>query len=173
MSDVRTIPGFPNYSVTKDGRAWSEPRHGIRGGWLKAYLGKAGYLVVNLYEDKKHCLKCIHRLVLETFVGPCPEGTEACHNNGNKQDNQLENLRWDTRSSNSKDAVQHGTHPGLYKGEQCGASKLTEEQVRLVFHSYHDGVYTQQELANHFGVSESHISRIVNKKKWGWLWETT
>lgn len=42
----------------------------------------------------------VHRLVLESFVGPCPDGMEACHANGNGFDNRLENLRWDTHRAN-------------------------------------------------------------------------
>ena len=54
--------------------------------------------------------KYIHRLVLEAFVGPCPEGMETCHNNGVRTDNRLENLRWDTSSANNDDIVKHGRH---------------------------------------------------------------
>lgn len=35
-------------------------------------------------------------LVLETFVGPCPEGMKAIHINGDAEDNRLENLKWGT-----------------------------------------------------------------------------
>jgi len=35
---------------------------------------------------------------------------EGCHNNGDKDNNRLSNLRWDTPSSNSLDLVRHGTH---------------------------------------------------------------
>lgn len=46
----------------------------------------------------------IHRWVLETFVGPCPVGMEACHRNDDAMDNRLDNLRWDTRQKNRIDA---------------------------------------------------------------------
>lgn len=52
----------------------------------------------------------VHELVLTAFVGPCPEGMEGCHNNGNGLFNSLTNLRWDTRSENTFDRVRHGTH---------------------------------------------------------------
>lgn len=51
----------------------------------------------------------VHRLVLETFVGPCPPGMEACHNDGNPANNHVSNLRWDTGSSNMLDKRRHGT----------------------------------------------------------------
>lgn len=53
----------------------------------------------------------VHTIVLETFVGPRPEGAEGCHNDGNYLNNRLSNLRWDTVSSNRLDTVRHGMHP--------------------------------------------------------------
>lgn len=41
-------------------------------------------------------------------MGPCPDGMEACHNNGDQLDNRIENLRWDTHSANIYDQVAHG-----------------------------------------------------------------
>lgn len=51
----------------------------------------------------------VHRLVLIAFVGAPEQGMEACHNNGVRTDNKLENLRWDTRSANQMDRRKHGT----------------------------------------------------------------
>jgi hypothetical protein len=45
----------------------------------------------------------IHTLVLTAFVGPRPDGKEACHWNDKSYDNRLSNLRWDTRSHNMND----------------------------------------------------------------------
>jgi predicted XRE-type DNA-binding protein len=40
----------------------------------------------------------------------------------------------------------------------------------LVYSSYHNGLCTQKELADYFGVNQCHISNIVRKKKWKHLW---
>lgn len=70
-----------------------------------------------------HCMlskgvrKYVHRLVLEAFVGPCPDGMEACHGDGVRTNNALRNLRWDTRSENHRDKVRHGTHSETRKTE--------------------------------------------------------
>lgn len=45
----------------------------------------------------------IHKLVLEAFVGERPSGMQACHGNGDKTDNRLVNLRWDTVKANHRD----------------------------------------------------------------------
>ncbi len=45
----------------------------------------------------------IHVLVMQSFVGPAPEGMVICHYNDVKADNRLENLRYDTSSANRLD----------------------------------------------------------------------
>lgn len=44
-----------------------------------------------------------HRLVLETFVGPCPEGMQCRHLDGVGTNNDVANLRWGTASENRRD----------------------------------------------------------------------
>ena len=74
-------------------------------------LGKSGYrcYLVGLCREGVNEVKLVHRLVLEAFVGPCPDKKECCHNNGNSLDNRLTNLRWDTRRANCLDSALHGT----------------------------------------------------------------
>lgn len=55
-------------------------------------------------------LRSVHSLVLETFVGPCPVGMEALHDNDVRDDNRLSNLSWGTRSQNVLDSVRNGRH---------------------------------------------------------------
>lgn len=105
----------------------------------------------------------LHRLVLETFVGPCPEGMEACHNNGDKQDYKLSNLRWDTRTNNALDKRRHGT---LLKGETHGMSKLTDNKVRVIRSMYADAEKTQKQLAEFFGIDRTNVSSIIRKETW-------
>jgi hypothetical protein len=47
-------------------------------------------------------------LVLEAFVGACPNGMECCHNDDNRSNNGLGNLRWDTHVNNVKDGYKNG-----------------------------------------------------------------
>ena len=164
---MKPIPGFSNYFITKDGKVWSEYRRRGKGQWLIPEILHTGHLRIMLCDNKKRYRKRIHHLVLETYVGPCPKGMECRHLNGNPQDNRLENLKWGTKSENAKDAVLHGTSAGFQKkGEQNHNAKLTEDQVRLIYASYHNGLHTQQELADYFGVSQQHISKIILGNRW-------
>lgn len=93
--------GVTGYEVSNAGR--------VRGprGILRPFAGDArGHLKVDLCGRRVF----VHRLVLDAFVGPCPDGMEGCHNNGNPADNRVENLRWDTRSANVIDIRERRTH---------------------------------------------------------------
>lgn len=115
-----------------------------------------GYLVVALRDGKKHC---VHKLVLEAFVGPRPEKHEACHGNGIKTDNRLANLRWDTMQGNHRDRVLHGVSN---RGERCGSAKLTASQVLEIYNSKERG----RDLARHYGVAEQTICSIRKGHNW-------
>lgn len=65
---------------------------------------------VALFKDGTRRNFLVHRLVLEAFEGPCPDGLEACHYNDNSADNRLANLRWDTHSANIQDKLRNGNH---------------------------------------------------------------
>lgn len=79
---------------------------------LKQYVAnKSGHRRVVLKRPEGGRLQqYVHRVVLSAFVGPCPDGMECCHNDGDGTNNRLKNLRWDTTSSNMYDKVKHGVH---------------------------------------------------------------
>lgn len=93
---MKKIPNFPKYSVTDDGRVWSN----TSGKWLSPTRDAYGYLQIGLFKNGKKNTRKIHRLVLEAYVGPCPDGMECLHKNGNSSDNRLANLKWGTHAEN-------------------------------------------------------------------------
>lgn len=155
---MKTIPGFPKYKVTKDGRIWSLHRNRF----LKNMsTHNTGYTYVDLYQNNKHHHRHIHRLVLETYVGPCPAGMEGCHYDGDRTNNTLSNLRWDTQRNNRLDAVRLGV--GV--GETHGRSKLTWGQVTQIRNMLKNGD-RQIDIANTFDVCRQTISYIKLNKIW-------
>lgn len=142
------------YRVERDGRVFSIRRDK----YLRLMRMNTGHLYVNLSVGgvRKQCL--VHRLVLEAFVGPCPEGMECRHLNGNPADNRLENLRWGTHADNMQDRVVHGTN---CRGAAHYKAVLTDEQVREIKRRYKHGVVTQATLAEEFRVSRPHIAQIL------------
>lgn len=139
------IPGFPGYEITDDGRVWSVKT----GAFLKSFVNKHGYRLVALYHGGKRHIRKVHRLVLEAFVGPCPEGVECCHNNGDPSDNRLENLRWDTHAANHAESSRGS---GLR-----GADILCIRYLRTLGANVAD-------LASDFDVSTTTIYRIIARE---------
>lgn len=114
MTMYRLIPGLPTYRAGDDGTIWSStPARGTKvRPWKKMKpikTSKWGHLSVNLRAGVR---RLIHRLILETFVGPCPGGMECCHNDGDPTNNALSNLRWDTSKANKADMAKHGRVSG-------------------------------------------------------------
>jgi hypothetical protein len=124
-----------------------------------------GYLRVNLLRARTSG-EYVHRIMYKTFIGEIPDGMEVCHNNGDKLNNNLWNLRIDTQKGNEKDKIAHGT---ITYGERNGCHKLTEKEVLEIRERYANGRITMKQLANDYNVNVSAISRIINRKRWAWL----
>ena len=162
---MKKIPGFPNYSITKDGRVWSQ--YG-RGKWLNPVIDRDGYLYVFLCGNGRKCRRSVHRLVLETFVGLRPPGLVTRHLDGNPANNTLNNVCWGTNGENTQDSIRHGTHhASSRRGEKHPNSKLSDQDRRLIFSVYYDGAYTIRELAGHFDVSRTVVGDITRGNRWG------
>lgn len=151
----------------RDGSIWSSRKSGPARGkkpWvkLKPYALRHGHLVVAIKPSGKKRL--VHHLILETFVGPCPPGMECRHfPDRNPANNRLNNIQWGTNEENHADRIIHGTSN---RGEQCGASKLTEEQVRSI-RSMSKGEWGwQSKLASELGITPASLCDIIKFRTW-------
>ena len=92
-------PRWQNYMISSDGRVCRDG-----GVCLRCTPSKDGYVYVSLpvieYGRIVWRSRPVHRLVLETFVGP-GDGMWVDHENEIKHDNRLENLEWTTPKENS------------------------------------------------------------------------
>lgn len=175
MEEVwKAVPQFEKqYSISTDGRMMTLSRLIYCGGGgyklvpnrlMKLNKHSQGYRWVTLKDRGRQRSVLVHVLVLETFVGPCPQGMECRHLNGKRWDNRLENLCWGTSKENTDDTRRHGT---LATGERCGSSKLTWGRVRKIRRLYSTGKYTQRQLADTFGLdSQMTVSKIVRGETW-------
>jgi hypothetical protein len=173
--EYRAIPGFPGYRAGSDGAVWScwmRRSHGWRWGtkpvmgehWrmLKPHQNKKGYLSYTLVADGRKRLVGGHILVLEAFVGPRPDGMEACHGLGGSSDNRIGNLRWDTKSENERDKVRHGT---TAKGEMNSRAKVTSADVLAIRRRAADGE-THRSISQDYPLSPDGVRSIVNRSNW-------
>lgn len=97
-----------------------------RGLVMKQSVDKDGYNKISLSKQGDATNFYVHRLVLEAFVGPCPDGMECRHLDGNPANNKLENLCWGTHARNIRDRDDAGN---TYKGVRHHRAKLEPDDV--------------------------------------------
>jgi len=121
--DERWMPAYGfagRYEVSNLGRVRSVPRAVVRNGRVRNYPGRIlkpfrhhAHYKVSLYGDNKRGREVfVHRIVLESFVGPMPAwATLVRHLDDNSLNNRLDNLKYGTHTQNAHDAVRNGVHP--------------------------------------------------------------
>lgn len=175
--EYRDIVGFEGYRVGSDGSVWSCRAKGRRykhsqsrpliSEWkrMKTPVLVSGYLSVALRNTAGKVITMhVHRLVLEAFVGPCPNGMEACHYPDKTRTNcSIDNLRWDTRSANAKDCVIHST---MQPGYVHHSAKLSIDIVHNARLRYAQGGISLSKLSAEYGVNRATLGEAIRKKTW-------
>lgn len=154
----RTVAGYPNYEVSDTGLVRN--RKFARDMVLN--FDKKGVVRVTLYGGGKKRFDSVSRIMLTAFIGPPPCGMECCHNDGNWRNNNLSNLRWDTRKANAGDRVRHGTD---LRGIRNPRAKLTEDDIRCI-RAEPEFIGVGRMLARALDVKPSAISSIRR----GYVW---
>ena len=149
--------GFPKYTIddydiTRDGKIISKKS----GKEIKPQPNGKGYLRVGIGGK----LMFVHRLVAERYVSNPDNKSQVNHKDGNKSNNNADNLEWATNQENRNHAVKNGLHT---KGDQCSWSKLTQKAVDFIREHTE---YNSKELAEIFNVSDSHIREIRRNESW-------
>ncbi len=166
------IAGYEKlYEVSDVGRVRSLDRQsdqGLRKGRIRK-PGEAGegYIAVTLSKDGIVRAHYVHRLVLETFVGPCPVGMEGCHDPDPTRTNcRLDNLRWDTRKNNQHDKRSHGSMP---LGEKHRGAKLTDAAVYEMRRLRSQTGISYRAIAEQFSVARATAYRACIGRHWSHL----
>ncbi len=176
MEIWKPVPGMPYYEVSDQGRVRSYLARHKYSKFIETprpvkfeLIDDGGYVYARLmvYKGEKKVRRNfrLHRLVLETFVGPPPApGMHGCHGDGDKLNCRLANLRWDTPAGNAADKIKHGT---LLDGERHYNHKLTAEQVAEIKAKtdWRKGDVTA--MASRFGVSPDAVTKVktgVNRR---------
>lgn len=153
-----------DYYIYEDGRVYSE----VSKKFLSKRLDKDGYeKVVLMCEDNRHAYS-VHRLVLENFH-PVEnmENLQVNHIDGNKTNNNLNNLEWCTCKENIKHAYTIGLK--TQQGAKNNASKLTEKDVIEIIDLILSKQYTLKQIGEMYNVGGDTIGAIKNKHNWRYL----
>lgn len=82
---------------------------------LRDQPAPGGYRVVFLWRHGEQLSKLLHLVVAEAFIGPCPDGLEVNHADGNKRNNRPSNLEYMTHGQNQKHAYDTGLRRPSYR----------------------------------------------------------
>ncbi len=159
------------YEVSSYGNVKSKDRyvksvHGTlyfkKGRILKQADNGQGYLQLMLCINGKNRTERVHRLVALTFI-PNPLGLpKVNHIDGNKRNNNINNLEWCTQLENIQCAKEQGL---MIKGTKANNSKLNEACVVEIRGLIKEG-YTNREIGDIFNVHAGTISCIRLGRNW-------
>ena len=149
------IKDFPNYAVSNRGRVMRLTRGSKTrpGKILKNKDNRRGYWCVTLRRENKSYTKCIHTLVLETFIGSRLEGKVCRHLDGDRKNNNVSNVCWGTYSENQKDRHTHGTASYGKNNPMCKLTKEMVEEIRCDPRS-------SKKVAKDYNISDGHVRRL-------------
>lgn len=144
----QVLDGYYSVSNLGNVRREKEGENTFAGRLKKASLSGNGYMIFGAFLNGKRTNVLLHRAVAEAFLGKCPHGYQVNHIDGNKKNNNINNLEYLTPSDNQKHALKNGLsalpsdrargkkhwtnlHPELVaKGDYNGARKHPERIVR-------------------------------------------
>lgn len=176
----KKIEHFENYEISNKGNVRNKNNYTLKQHKMN------NYMTIKLYDrnNKKMILKNIHRLVAEAFI-PNPNNKRTInHKDGNKLNNNVNNLEWCTHKENTK----HAFETGLQKS-WCG-TKFGKEHPNYKFRGKwktQKNVY-QYDKSNNFikkynsaeevyrilNISSSHIGECCKGKRktaGGYIWK--
>lgn len=171
--EYRTLRGLPHwaknyYLISRDGEivsTYGDRMRRIR--WTESN----GYAYVTLGGRRTAYTTPVHRLVAATYLGACPDGMEVHHIDGDKLNNNVENLKYVSRQSNMIRGWCSGQFDRVSaavknKREQLGGSisSLTEDDVRQIRRLR--TVLTNAAIGYIFDLHPMQISRIVNRRSY-------
>ena len=116
MEDFRNIIGFSKYQVSNLGNVKSFQSKNEK--VLKTTINKkTGYVCLHLKDDNGMSKNItIHRLVAKAFIDNPENKKEVDHIDGNKTNNNINNLRWSTHSENNRNKPTQKNNNSGYSG---------------------------------------------------------
>lgn len=182
----KDIPNYEgSYQVSNYGRIKSLPRKRIRKTEkvLKSFTNNSGYEIIRLYQNGLERKYLIHRLVAEVFVTNVNNLPQVNHIDGNKHNNNVNNLEWCTASQNMKHSYANGLNKITEKRRKiCSKNgKIAIESSKRKVNQYDiEGNFIKTwdsilQIKRKLNIDNSAISKCCkNKRKTagGYIWKS-
>lgn len=153
----KPFPLNSKYKVCTDGSIY-----GVRGNKLKG-KDHQGYVRHGVYIDGKPKQLLAHRMIAITFLDNPLNLAEVNHIDGNRSNNNLDNLEWVSREGNQQHAFRTGLNSN--KGSKNGKAELDENTARDLYLKMLDGA-TPKELSISEGIGKGILVKLRNKVTW-------
>lgn len=163
MEKWTTIQEASNYEVSTYGNIRNKTTQKI----LKGRLTKSGYLQVSLKIDEtnKFSNRYIHRLVAIYWIDNPEDKREVNHKDGNKENNNINNLEWVTSSENQK----HRHSIGINKTSNRRVGKFTKDgELVAEYNSIQEAANAEN---NGIRVSIDNVVHGKRKSLKGFIWK--
>ena len=143
-----------DYFVDKEGKVYSKRKFNSLTELKQSKTGHGGYVKVRINLKDKF----VHRLVAIAYLDN-PENKETVnHKDGNKLNNNVENLEWNTRRENTQHAYDIGLHKPYTGIKDKGNNKYYNEWVKLLKMNI-----SYREIGKMYDVSHHTVSRTISK----------
>lgn len=149
------------YLVTRRGEVFSKFTKRML---LNSLSKSTGYYVVNVIVHGKRRPEYVHRLVAKAYL-PNPKGLpEVNHKDGNRLNNDVDNLEWVTAEDNLKHSIANKLPK---RGESHYKTELTDKDVHRICHLLHAG-WSAKRISEFSGlvVSRAVVLNIRSKRDW-------
>lgn len=131
--------------------------------FLKQGINVCGYPMIRIVNDKnKKTTYIIHRLVALLFVDNPLHLKEVNHKDGNKTNNNANNLEWVTRGQNIKHAYDHGLRKSYIQYQRRPPSSIYFKKVGVFENNVLVKTYESLKSASiSLGIKYSTLSCII------------
>jgi len=154
MEIWKDIDGYNGiYQVSNYGNVYVKGKSIIRNNisyflkpkYMKCRFDSDGYLIVGLTKNKKQYTHRVHRLVCEAFLENKLNKPQINHIDGNKSNNNINNLEWCTAAEN----VQHSFRLGLNKYSENNRVVISKKVIDIISNTIYSSI-KEASIANNY-----------------------